>query len=141
MFPTNVLLITKFFLHFYCIIYLNVKQIAYKWHILHVLGWRVGSRKVVLLITDGQSNKDRHLTIPNAEELKKIGVDIYVVAVGSNLDIVEIVKVAGPGSFNLHRPRDGYLFRVQDYNGFLKITKLVVQKANAGTPFSSPCYT
>lgn len=120
---------------------MNVRQIAYKWHILRVLGWRFGSRKVVLLITDGQSNVDRHLTIPNAEELKKIGVDIYVVAVGSKLDIVEIVKVAGPGSYYPNRPRKDYLFRVQDYNGFLNITKLVVQKANAGTPFSSPCYT
>lgn len=95
---------------------------------------------MVLLITDGQPNVDRHLTIPNAEELKKIGVDIYVVAVGSNFDIVEIVKVAGPGSYYPNRPREDYLFRVQDYNGFLNITKLVVHKVNAGTPFSSPCY-
>lgn len=102
-------------------------------------GWRVASRKVVLLITDGRSNIDRHLTIPNAEELKKMGVDIYVVAVGSNIDIVEIVNIAGPGSINPNRSREKYLFRVQNLNGFLKVTKLVVRDLNAGRPFSSNC--
>lgn len=94
---------------------------------------------MVLLITDGRSNIDRHLTIPNAEELKKMGVDIYVVAVGSNIDIVEIVNIAGPGSINPNRPREKYLFRVQNLNGFLKVTKLVLRDLNAGRPFSSNC--
>lgn len=135
-----VFLITEFFtslLH-----HLFVRQIEYKSHILRVLGWRVGSRKVVLLVTDGQSNVKRDLTIPNADKLKKLGVDIYVVAVGPNsrIDIVEVVKVAGPGSSNPNEKREKYLFRVTDYNGLLKIMKLVVKNGKiGGTPFSSPC--
>jgi hypothetical protein len=36
-------------------------------------------------MTDGQSNIDKSLTIPNAKKLKGMGVDIFVVAVGDHI--------------------------------------------------------
>ena len=64
----------------------------------------------VLLVTHGQSNINNHLTITNANALKKVygGVDIFMVAVGTfNNGIAEIVKVAS-------YPPEPYLFRVRD---------------------------
>ena len=117
-------------------------SLSYKSHILPVLGGRDNARKVVLLVTDGQSNIKRHLTIPNADKLKNMGVAIYVVSVGSNMNgIGEMVKVAG-SSYRIMRPED-YLFRVRDYDAFLKITKLIVKKVSGKyvpvIPFSTPC--
>ena len=42
------------------------------------------SRKVIVLVTDGQSNSP-NLTISKAKALKDNGIDIYVVAVGSHI--------------------------------------------------------
>ena len=74
-----------------------------------------------------------------------MGVEIYVVAVGSYnwAGIGEMVKVAG-SSDPYMRPGD-YLFRVHNYKGLWQVTKLVVQKM-AGkyvslSPYASPCWT
>ncbi len=75
-----------------------------------------------MLVTDGQSNVDDHLTIPKADALKLSGVDIYVVAVGTYINgIDEMVKVAS-------YPPENYLFRVSDYQGFWEVIKLIVQQ-------------
>ena len=113
-----------------------------KSHILLVLGGRVSSRKRVLLVTDGQSTIQEKLTIPKANNLKNMGVEIYVVAVGSYISgIGEMVKVAG-SSDPYMRPGD-YLSRVHNYKGLWQVTQLVVQKM-AGkyvslSPYPSPC--
>ena len=117
-------------------------SLSYKSHILLVLGGRDNAEEVVLLVTDGQSNRKTHLTIPNADKLKKMGVPIFVVAVGSNINgIGEMVKVAG-SSYRFMRP-ENYLFRVRDYNGFLNVTKMVVKKVSGKyvpvIPFSASC--
>ena len=46
--------------------------------------------KKAILITDGPSNTDRQLTLPNAQQLKNIGTDIVAVAVGPNVDQTEL---------------------------------------------------
>ena len=117
-------------------------SLSYKSHILPVVGGRANARKVVLLVTDGQSNIKRHLTIPNAKKLKNMGVAIYVVAVGPNIDgIGEMVKVAGTND-PYTRP-DNYLFRVSNYLGFLQVTKVAVKKVSEKyvpvIPFSATC--
>ena len=73
-----------------------------------------------------------------------MGVEIYVVAVGSAINgIGEMVKVAG-SSDPFMRPED-YLFRVENYRALWHVTKLIVQKiAATGNykitgPYLSPC--
>ena len=117
-------------------------SLSYKSHTLPVLGWRANTKKVVLLVTDGQSNIKRHLTIDNADKLKNMGVQIFVVAVGSNINgIGEMVKVAG-SSYPFMRPED-YLFRVRDYGALSAVSKMVVNKVSGKyvpvIPFSASC--
>ena len=90
-------------------------------------GVRSLGTKAVLLITDGQSTLNQHLTIPKAEELKKNHVSISVLAVGGQhiSGIDEMVKVAS-------WPPERHLFRVSNMNGFLEVIKLVVKEVAPG---------
>ena len=87
-------------------------------------GRRDNSRKVVLLFTDGQWNEFPHLTVPKANALKGIGVDIYVVAVGRYISgIDEMVKVASS-------PPENYVFRVENNSALWKVVNLVNKQVN-----------
>ncbi|XP_028403415.1 collagen alpha-1(XIV) chain-like, partial [Dendronephthya gigantea] len=84
------------------------------------------SKKMVFLVTDGQSNENQDQTIPNAEDLKSAGVQIYVVAVGDFTNgINEIVDIAT-------RPKK-HLFRVKTFGDFLDVVKLVVKRVDRDT--------
>ena len=92
---------------------------------------------MVFLVTDGHSNVDTHLTVPNANALKTSGVNIYVVAVGNYINgIDEMVKVAS-------YPPDRFLFRVKDLQGFWNIIKLIVKEVApdkwAAVNYDPPC--
>ena len=79
---------------------------------------------MVFLVTDGQSNIGRRQTVPRALALKKAGVKIFVVAVGSYIyGIDEMVRVAS------YPPKD-HLFRVGSLRGFLGIINLIIQKVS-----------
>lgn len=95
------------------------------------------TRKMVFLLTDGRSNVQSSLTVPNAKALKAIGVDIYVVGVGSYIHgIDEMVKIA---SF----PPQDYLFRVKNLKGFWEIIQLIVKLISPGkyqvVNYDPPC--
>ena len=96
---------------------------------------------MVFLVTDGKSNQYSHLTVPKAQVLKKAGVKIFVVAVGSYIrGIDEMVRVAS------YPPKD-YLFRVKKLDGFLQIIKLIIQKVSPSKyaiikgQYTRPCYS
>ena len=81
---------------------------------------------MVFLVTDGQSNVQQQLTIPNAGALKNSGVQIFVVAVGTYINgIDEMVKVAS-------YPPQQFMFRVNDLSGFWNIIKLIIKEVSPG---------
>ena len=81
------------------------------------------SRKVVLLLTDGQSNVEQAKTIPNAQKLKAKGVEVFVVAIGGKqMDgIDEMAHIAS------YPPAD-FLFRVAKVGDFLKVVNLAIKE-------------
>ena len=92
---------------------------------------------MVLLLTDGRSNVQSGLTVPNANALKSIGVDIFVVGVGSYIrGIDEMVKTAS-------YPPQNYLFRVKSLKKFWEIIQLTVKLVSPGNyivvNYSPPC--
>ena len=94
------------------------------------------TRRMVFLVTDGQSD-NRNSTIRSANALKRSGIDIYVVAVGTSIyGIDEIVQVAT-------YPPDKYLFRVEDLSGLWNIVKLIVKQVYPGkykiVNYDPPC--
>ncbi|XP_031551728.1 uncharacterized protein LOC116288997 [Actinia tenebrosa] len=81
-------------------------------------GGRELSFKRVLVITDGQSNIRRNMTIPIARRLKAQGIEVFVIAVGEYLDgIDELSKMAS--SPNAH------MYRVEDMSGLVLVVKLI----------------
>ena len=87
-------------------------------------------------MTDGQSNVEKSLTIPNAQKLKNIGVEIFVIAVGNHIDgIDEMAKVAS-------YPPDKYVFRVNKNSDLIYVFELAWKKVIKGyeaKPYKSPC--
>lgn len=64
--------------------------------------------------------------------MKKTGVEIYVVGVGTNLySLDEMVKVS---SF----PPEKYLYRVSSLSQFSEIVKLVIKKVGLPLDFNIP---
>lgn len=77
-------------------------------------------------MTDGQSNVHEDRTIPEAEGLKHIPVEIFVVAVGSYIEgIEEMVNVAS-------LPPQKFVCRVENHEGFLEIVKLALRQVAPG---------
>ena len=87
-------------------------------------GGRPTAIKKVIVVTDGQSNRYKHLTIPRAQALKNVGVQIFVVGVGAYIQgIGEMVQMASSPQF---------LFRVKDYNAFVDVVQLIVKEVDPG---------
>ena len=90
-------------------------------------------------MTDGQSNVNQHLTVPNAEKLKNIGVEIFVVAVGNSAmpGIPEMAKVAS-------LPPEKHVFRVESYVSGKYVFELALEKISKNKyvpikPLANPC--
>ena len=90
-------------------------------------------------MTDGQSNVNQHLTVPNAKKLKSMRVEIFVVAVGNSrmYGIPEMAKVAS-------YPPEKHVFRVDSYNNAkytfeLALEKISKNKYVAIKPLANPC--
>ena len=79
---------------------------------------RPRAKKRVLLLTDGSSNMNIHLTLYRAFQLKILGVEMFVIGVGNYMPgIQELVGIAS--STNRH------LFRVRDALSLLDIARLI----------------
>jgi len=79
---------------------------------------RPRAKKRVLLLTDGSSNINVHLTLYRAFQLKILGVEMFVIGVGNYMPgIQELVGIAS--STNRH------LFRVRDTLSLLDIARLI----------------
>ena len=104
--------------------------------------FKIGSRRFsklkILLITDGKSNVNESQTIPSAKELKNMGVQIAVVAVGSQ-DRDAIKEMAHLAS----SPALNNVFRVHSVGEIVYVFKMALEKMKSGhftvRPYKSPC--
>lgn len=79
---------------------------------------RPRAKKRVLLLTDGSSNMNIHLTLYRAFQLKSLGVEMFVIGVGNYMPgIQELVGIASS--------TDRHLFRVRDAMSLLDIARLI----------------
>ena len=54
-----------------------------------------GARKVIVMVTDGESNRNQGRTLPEAILTRNSGIEVVVLAVGSQANLVEAAEVAG----------------------------------------------
>ena len=79
--------------------------------------------KFLLSLMDSQTSIPK-LTIPKAEALKRVGVQICVVGVGTYIyGIGEMVQMASSPQL---------LFRVKDYSAFVDVVILIIQEVASG---------
>lgn len=81
-------------------------------------GARQGSFRRILVVTDGQSNIKRDETVPSAFQLKVLGIEVFVIAVGEYLEgIQEMVQMASS--------TDAHMYRVLNMGDLVEIVKLI----------------
>ena len=59
---------------------------------------RDNARKVIILMTDGESNRDKLQTLPEAELTRDAGIEILVIAVGDEANLDEALDITGDAS-------------------------------------------
>ena len=87
------------------------------------LGRRSSARRKVLLLTDGQSNIDKAKTVPNAQKLKNIGVQVSVIAVGHHIPLKGIQEMAKVASYSY--PANYNVYRVSTNSDFVYVFKII----------------
>ena len=111
---------------------------AYKLFTESGTGSRSGAHRKVFLLTDGQSNIDKAKTIPNAQMLKNIGVQIGVIAVGHHIPLEGIQEMAKVASY----PAGDNVYRVSTNNGLVYVFKIIssiLRKTHLPKRNKSPC--
>lgn len=84
-------------------------------------GHRQNARRLVVVVTDGNSNKQSHQTVPQAIQLKGIGTRVMVIAVGnygaSGRKEMKDITCYPPGE---------NLFFVDDFNDMYQVTFMAI---------------
>ena len=84
-------------------------------------GHRQNARRLAVVVTDGNSNKQSHQTVPQAIQLKGIGTRVMVIAVGnygaSGRKEMEDIASYPPGE---------NLFFVDDFNDMYQVTFMAI---------------
>ena len=83
---------------------------------------------MVVIITDGQSNVNHELTLPEARALKSAGVTIITVAVGFTSETAELVGLTSP-------PVSENLIYVTDYESLDKLKDQLIDPLCSGKTF------
>lgn len=109
--------LAQLFNNFVCLFIQAVNETFFSFFV-HSSGFDPEGFKNVLLVTDGLSNIGKHMTLFKAFNLKNAGVEIFVVGVGGfTFGIQEIIGLASS--------TDRHLFRVQDFDGLIKVTSYI----------------
>ena len=86
---------------------------------------------MVVIITDGQSNVNHELTLPEARALKSAGVTIITVAVGFTSETAELVGLTSP-------PVSENLIYVTDYESLDKLKDQLIDPLCTGKFYRKP---
>ena len=106
--------------------------------IIILLGRRSSASRKVLLLTDGQSNIDKAQTIPNAQKLKNIGVQVSVIAVGHHIPLEGIQEMAKVASY----PAGHNVYRVTTNSDLVYVFNLIssiLKKTHLPKSYIPPC--
>ena len=84
-------------------------------------GHRQNARRLAVVVTDGNSNKQSHQTVPQAIQLKGIGTRVMVIAVGNYGDSGR-KEMAGIASY----PAKDNLFNVGDFDEMQEVVLMAL---------------
>lgn len=78
-------------------------------------GARPGVKCVAVLVTDGEANRERNETIPEANLAKNANIDIYTIGVTTRVDVAQLTIIAS-------EPKLTHYYYVNDYRNISNIT-------------------
>lgn len=84
-------------------------------------GDRPEIKNVLLLITDGESNREENLTKTEAQEARDAGITVFVVGVTSDININELHDIASP-------PVNEHYFNASDIDALEKIFQALLKQ-------------
>ena len=69
-------------------------------------GSRPDAPRIGILVTDGESNKDKYRTIPEANNVHRAGIKMFAVGVGPHVDMNELEAIASDPlrTYLIHTP-------------------------------------
>ncbi|ELU08766.1 hypothetical protein CAPTEDRAFT_228894 [Capitella teleta] len=87
-------------------------------------GDRYSIPNVGIIITDGESNRDQNLTIPEADEARKKGIYVFALGIGDDINQKELEGIGNPDSENMT-----YTFNVDSFEALPMISSMLVSAA------------
>ena len=82
-----------------------------------------GAKKVLFVLTDGKSNRQKYNPATEARHLKRSGVEIFAFGIGRNVRDSELVAIAS-------LPTKTHKFRVEKFNDLSSLSHLISSKLN-----------
>ena len=80
------------------------------------------AKKVLFVVTDGKSNKQKYMPTTEAGLLKKDGVEIFTFGIGNSVDYEEVVAIAS-------QPTKTHKFWLKTFKDFSKLSHLIGSKS------------
>ena len=83
-----------------------------------VNGDRPGAQNIGIVVTDGASNRDEDLTIPEANAARAAGVTVFAIGIGDEVDPHELRGIA-------NEPSEQFTFNATDFDALQHIRDIV----------------
>ena len=85
-------------------------------------GDRPGATNIGIVITDGESNVDAHLTIPEADNARLSNIKMFAIGIGDSISIDELRGIGD-------KPSDHFVFEAANFDALTAIREEVVVAA------------
>ena len=81
---------------------------------------RTGVKKIMVVVTDGNSNVLNETTIPQADLARAEGILVFVIGIGDSVNDAELLGIG-------NTPSDTYVYHVEDFEALPGITQAIVE--------------
>lgn len=82
-------------------------------------GAREGVKRIVVMLTDGEANRERNSTLPEADLLKAAGAEVFTIGITDRTDAGQLKEICS-------EPSDQHYFYVDDYSQLATIQSRVI---------------
>jgi len=107
-------------------------RLAYR-HVLKNRNLRKNAKKVMIVMTDGESNTDRQLTHYQGSGARSHGVNMFSIGIGERIDINVMREIAS-------RPYYYFVRILDDYGALMRHSVHLIHDILVGESYKLSCY-
>ena len=82
-------------------------------------GDRASAQNIAIVVTDGESNRDETLTIPESDNARSQGITMFAIGIGDEVNPAELRGIA-------NKPSEEFTFNVTDFDALEHISGSVI---------------